>query len=118
MTPTSTADAKCTNEVILNEWHPLTASAEIPIGVVQQTLLLGEPVSYATTDDGRTAAWRSRDTLPAGARFDPDSITDPLPVLSEYLYLWTSLGPPPAARPRTPCPRPAFRNHNYPHNCL
>ena len=96
MTPTSTTDSKCTDEVILNQWHPLSASAEIPAGVVQQTLLLGETVSYATTDDGQTAAWRSCDTLPAGSRFDPASIPDPLPVLTEFLYLWTCLGSPPA----------------------
>ena len=92
---TSSADARCTDEVILNQWHPIATAAEMPVGVVQQTSLLGESVSYAIADDGRTSAWRSRDAFRVGSRFDPAAIPDALPVMTEYLYLWTSLGLPP-----------------------
>jgi phenylpropionate dioxygenase-like ring-hydroxylating dioxygenase large terminal subunit len=73
----------CQDPVILDQWHPLAVTAEISAGVVEQTTLLGEQVNYTLAADGRPAAWRTA------------APEEPLPVKSEYLYLWTSLGSPP-----------------------
>lgn len=87
-------DEKCSDQVILDQWHPLIALDEMDPSVVHDTVLLGEKVSATVTGDGRPVAWRSIDALPGGT-VDPRSIADPLPVMSQYLYLWTSLGSPP-----------------------
>ena len=89
------ASGVCQDRVILDQWHPLAALDETEPNVVQATRLLGQPVSYAVTADGRPAVWRTRSDLAAGTPVDPGSVTDTLPSRSEFLYVWTSLGDPP-----------------------
>lgn len=81
--------------VILDLWHPISALDEIPTGIVNETLLLGERVSYTTTADGELFVWRSNRAQPAGVAFDPRASGDLLPYRSAIGYLWTSLGSPP-----------------------
>ena len=92
-----TARLACTDPVILNQWHVISALDEIGIGVVNETLLLDERVSFTATGDGECLVWRSEPSLPAGAAVDAAALdrADPLPVKPEYGYLWTSLGTPP-----------------------
>ena len=89
------ASGVCQDRVILDQWHPLAALDETEPNVVQATRLLGQPVSYAVTADGRPAVWRTRSDLAAGTPVDPGSVTDTLASRSEFLYVWTSLGDPP-----------------------
>ena len=93
-----TARLACTDPVILNQWHVISALDEIGIGVVNETLLLDERVSFTATGDGECFVWRSDPSLPAGAAVNAAALdrADPLPVKPEYGYLWTSLGVPPA----------------------
>ena len=87
----------CTDPVILNQWHVISALDEIGVGVVNETLLLAERISFTATADGECCVWRSSPHLPAGAAVDAARLdaVDTLPVKPEYGYLWTSLGTPP-----------------------
>ncbi len=87
----------CTDPVIWNQWHVISALDEIGAGVVNETLLLDERISFTATGDGEFSAWRSSPDRPAGAAIDTAGLNtlDPLPVRPEYGYLWTSLGEPP-----------------------
>ena len=87
----------CTDPVILNQWHVISALDEIGVGVVNETLLLAERISFTATADGECCVWRSSPHLPAGATVDAARLgaVDTLPVKPEYGYLWTSLGTPP-----------------------
>lgn len=87
---------RCKDQVILDLWHPLAALAEVPPGVVSDTVLLEEPVSYAADRDGKADVWRSRPDLPAGTPVEVGSLGNTLPVKIAYGYVWTSLGNPPA----------------------
>ena len=88
-------DDKCSDRVILDQWHPVIALDEVDPLVVHDTMLLGEQVSVTVTGDGRPVVWRSLTGGPGVGTVDPRSIADPLPVMSQYLYIWTSLGSPP-----------------------
>lgn len=93
-----TTQPACTDPVIRNQWHVISALDEIPAGVVSETLLLDERISFTTSPDGECRVWRSSSRLPAGTEIDgsaPLNGTEPLPVKPEYGYLWTSLGEPP-----------------------
>ena len=46
---------RCTDQVILNLWHPIGAIAETPVGIVVETLLLEERVSPAKGMDDTIA---------------------------------------------------------------
>ena len=89
------ANGVCQDRVILDQWHPLAALEETEPNVVHATRLLGQPVSFAVTADGRPAVWRTRSDHAAGAAVDPASVPDTLPSRCELLYVWTSLGDPP-----------------------
>lgn len=91
----ATATEACCDRVILDQWHPLWAIDETEPGVVYETRLLDESVSFATTVENRAVVWRTRRGLTAGMTVDPASITDTLPGKCEFLYVWTSLGDPP-----------------------
>ena len=88
----------CTDPVILNQWHVISALDEIGGGVVNETLLLDELVSFTSTADGACLVWRSDPSMRVGAAVDAAALdrVDFLPVKPEYGYLWTSLGEPPA----------------------
>ncbi|CAN7695092.1 aromatic ring-hydroxylating dioxygenase subunit alpha [Rhizobium sp. LjRoot254] len=85
---------RCSDPVALNLWHPLGAVAEVPAGIVANTVLLGEDVSFAVGADGAVFAWRSRAGLRTGDRFEPSAVDTALPAKSAYGYVWTSLGVP------------------------
>ena len=87
--------ARCTDQVILDQWHPLGAIDEVPPGVVAQTVLLDESISYVVADSKAAVAWRTHSSVPPGSELSPESAPDPLPTLSDYGYVWTSLGSPP-----------------------
>ena len=91
------AKPACTDPVILNQWHVISALDEIAVGVVNETLLLDERVNFTSTPDGECHAWRSSPAVPAGAAVDAAKLdrTEALPVKPQYGYLWTSLGDPP-----------------------
>ena len=93
-----TAKPACADPVIWNQWHVISALDEIGVGVVNETLLLDERISFTATGDGECRVWRSSPDLPAGAEIDGSALptgTKLLPVKPEYGYLWTSLGEPP-----------------------
>ena len=91
-----TAGSKCADPVALNLWHPVGAVVELAPGAVHETQLLEEPVSYGVSAGGEVHAWRSVAALPAGSRFAPADIDEPLPTTNRYGYIWTSLGSPEA----------------------
>ena len=88
-------DMKCTDPVILNQWHPLSSLEEMKAGIVQTTRLLDTGLSYGMDKDGTLAVWRSEADTKDLSPFQAASIENPLPVRHEHGYLWTSLGEPP-----------------------
>ena len=54
----------CTDPVIWNRWHVISALDEIGAGVVSETLLLDERISFTVTGDGECRVWRSSPDLP------------------------------------------------------
>jgi len=86
----------CDDPVALNQWYALAAVDELPVRRVVETVLLGERVGYAMGEDGAAVAWRARADLGPGRVVDPAAITDPLPAMVRYGYVWVSLGAPPA----------------------
>lgn len=87
---------RCTDQVILDLWHPLAAVSELPVGVVVDTVLLEERLSLAADSAGKAAVWRSRPELAADNPVDIVALGGTLPVKIAYGYVWTSLGNPPA----------------------
>ncbi|KAA1426588.1 aromatic ring-hydroxylating oxygenase subunit alpha [Nocardioides antri] len=73
----------CTDPVVLNLWHPLSAVAETAAGQDHTTTLLEEQIGYAWSPDAGARAWRTGATQ------------HQLPTLVRYGYIWTSLGTPP-----------------------
>lgn len=88
-------DRTCTDPVILDLWHPLAVASETTPGIVRETTLLDAAISYSVSDDGDAIAWLSTPAIPAGSQVDRGAVSEQLPVLSQYGYLWTSLGSPP-----------------------
>ncbi|MBD9641869.1 aromatic ring-hydroxylating dioxygenase subunit alpha [Ensifer sp. ENS07] len=88
-------NTRCTDRVILDLWHPLAALSEVVAGVVTETVLLEEPVSFTLDGDGSAAVWRKRPDIVQGSPIDVASVTDTLPLKLAYGYIWTSLGNPP-----------------------
>ena len=91
-----TKQGPCLDPVVLDLWHPLGAVDEMPPGVVVETVLLDERVSFAACDDGSVFVWRSHGDLRQGDPFDPSAVDGFLPAASAYGYVWTSLGTPSA----------------------
>ncbi|WP_432286622.1 aromatic ring-hydroxylating dioxygenase subunit alpha [Aminobacter sp. BA135] len=89
-------ETRCKDPVILNLWHPLAALAEVSAGVVNETVLLEERLSFATDGNGGAAVWRARPGQASGTPVDIGNVDGKLPVKIAYGYLWTSLGTPPA----------------------
>ncbi|GAA4121017.1 aromatic ring-hydroxylating dioxygenase subunit alpha [Aminobacter aganoensis] len=87
---------RCTDQVILDLWHPLAALAEVRAGVVVDTVLLEERLSLAIDGKGSAAVWRDRADLAEGSLVDVAAVDGKLPVKLAYGYIWTSLGNPPA----------------------
>jgi phenylpropionate dioxygenase-like ring-hydroxylating dioxygenase large terminal subunit len=76
-------------------WQVIAATDEVPVGLVETTLLLDTDIAMTRDRDGNPVVWRRIDEAP-GDEIDPDSILDRLPVMTGYGYVWTSLGNPPA----------------------
>ncbi|CAN7683127.1 aromatic ring-hydroxylating dioxygenase subunit alpha [Aminobacter sp. LjRoot7] len=87
---------RCTDQVILDLWHPLAALSEVAAGVVVDTVLLEERLSFAIDGEGNVAVWRDRTDLPEGSPVDIATVAGKLPLKLAYGYIWTSLGNPPA----------------------
>lgn len=86
----------CTDPVVLDLWHPVGATAEIARDTVHHTTLLEQRIAFAIDTDGHATAWLSAPSLRSGDAFVAADVTDPLPAITRYGYLWTSLGDPPA----------------------
>ena len=86
----------CTDRAILDQWHPILALNEVAPGMVGETLLLGNRVSYLGNGEDHAIAWLSDPSLPVGAEIDLKSVPDPVPTLLKFGYLWACLGTPPA----------------------
>ena len=80
--------------VILNQWHVIAALEESKRGVVHDTVLMQERISYAILYDQEPAAWRRRDGLPPGSVFDDRVPLERLPACTAFEYLWVCLGDP------------------------
>ncbi len=85
----------CSDPVIANLWHPVSAIDEIHRGLLNKTLLLDEEIGFTVTPGGEYRSWRLPPSSASGQAVDPEEISDPLPVKSEYGYLWVCLGEPP-----------------------
>ena len=85
---------KCNDPAVLNQWHPVAAVGEIPLATIEETHLLGEPIAYTRDVGGSPLAWRV-DEAPAGGAAVVDADRR-LPVRTDFGYLWTSIGTPPA----------------------
>jgi phenylpropionate dioxygenase-like ring-hydroxylating dioxygenase large terminal subunit len=89
-------ELRCKDKVVLDLWHPLAATGEVPDNVVMETVLLEERLSFAKDRNGDFAVWRSRPNLTAGQAVEVGAVEDKLPTKVAYGYIWTSLGEPPA----------------------
>ena len=87
-------DRKCSDPVILNQWHPVAAVGEIGSAAIEETLLLGEPIAYTRDGDGNPMVWRVDDAPAGGTQAVEEGRR--LPVRTDFGYLWTSIGTPPA----------------------
>jgi phenylpropionate dioxygenase-like ring-hydroxylating dioxygenase large terminal subunit len=76
-------------------WQVIAATDEIQPGLVETTLLLDTPLAITRDAEGLPVVWR-RSNEQRGDEIDPDTITDRLPVITGYGYIWTSFGHPPA----------------------
>lgn len=81
--------------VTLNLWHVIAATNEVPAGLVQTTMLLGQKLALTRDGAGNPLVWRRTDEE-AGDEIDATAITGHLPVRTGYGYVWTSLGNPTA----------------------
>ena len=88
-------DFSCSDPVILNQWHPLSSLEEIRAGLVHNTMLLDEQISYGLDTEGTVYAWLRNDQFRTGAVFNPTGLPKTLPVMNAHGYLWTCLGEPP-----------------------
>ena len=89
------AAGKCSDSVILDQWHPLGSMDETEPDHVHSTMLLEERVSFGTDGNGNAYVWRQDDRLPTGGAFATGSLPGLLPTLVAHGYVWTSLGQPP-----------------------
>ncbi len=87
-----TGAPSCSDPVVLDEWHPIAALAEITPSIVHRTLLLGDSVSYTRTAAGDPLVWRSGNET--SGDIAPASVVEPLATCVKYGYVWTTLGCP------------------------
>lgn len=76
-------------------WQVIAATDEIPVGIVETTLLLDTRLALTRDHDGLPVVWY-RTIEDQGDEIDPEAVFDRLPVKTAYGYIWTSLGKPPA----------------------
>lgn len=75
-------------------WQVVAATNEITPGLVETTLLLDTRIAITRDHDGAPIVWRRTDEE-QGDEIDPATITERLPVITGYGYIWTSFGNPP-----------------------
>jgi phenylpropionate dioxygenase-like ring-hydroxylating dioxygenase large terminal subunit len=75
-------------------WQVVAATNEITPGLVETTLLLDTRIAITRDSDGAPIVWRRSDEE-QGDEIDPATITERLPVITGYGYIWTSFGNPP-----------------------
>ncbi|WP_375451285.1 aromatic ring-hydroxylating dioxygenase subunit alpha [uncultured Devosia sp.] len=76
-------------------WQVIAATDETPIGTVQTTLLLDRRIAFCRDASGAPVVWL-RGAEAAGDAVDLAAVTERLPAITGYGYIWTSLGTPPA----------------------
>ena len=76
--------AICKDNVILNQWHPISSIDDLKNNKQINTTLLEENLTCKINSSGEFLLWRSIDNQ-----------KKLLPTKSAYGYLWTSLGKPP-----------------------
>lgn len=86
--------AKCSDRTILNLWYAIGATNEVTPGVVSETVLLEEELSYTLDKDGAPKVWRRDTRWPVGSVVDMADLPESLPVRCAYGYVWTCLGEP------------------------
>lgn len=79
--------------ITANLWHVVAATSELPVGLVETTLLLDTPLALTRGTDGEPVVWR-RTNERDGDEIDPETVLDRLPVKTAYGYTWTCLGTP------------------------
>lgn len=75
-------------------WQVVAAADEVPVGMVETTMLLDTPLALTRDNDGNPVVWRRTDEE-QGDEIDPETVIDRLPAITGYGYVWTSLGNPP-----------------------
>jgi phenylpropionate dioxygenase-like ring-hydroxylating dioxygenase large terminal subunit len=78
-----------------NLWHVVAAIDELPIGLVETTLLLDTRLALTRGTNGEAVVWL-RTNEENGDEIDAESVFDRLPVKHAYGYVWTCLGTPDA----------------------
>ena len=75
-------------------WQVIAATDEVPVGMVETTILLDTRLALTRDIDGNPVVWRRTDEE-QGDEIDPETVLDRLPAITGYGYIWTSFGNPP-----------------------
>jgi phenylpropionate dioxygenase-like ring-hydroxylating dioxygenase large terminal subunit len=74
----------CEDQVILNQWHPISSLDVLTVGVIDNTVLLDTKISYQLNSKKEVLVW---------LRLDEKKTL--LPTRISYGFIWVSLGNPP-----------------------
>ena len=74
----------CEDQVILNQWHPISSLDVLTVGVIDNTVLLDSKISYQLNSKKEVLVW---------LRLDEKKTL--LPTRISYGFIWVSLGNPP-----------------------
>ena len=74
----------CEDQVILNQWHPISSLDVLTVGVIDNTVLLDTKISYQLNSKKEVLVW---------LRLDEKKTL--LPTRISYGFIWISLGNPP-----------------------
>ena len=74
----------CEDQVILNQWHPISSLDVLTVGVIDNTVLLDTKISYQLNSKKEVLVW---------LRLDENKTL--LPTRISYGFIWVSLGNPP-----------------------
>ena len=74
----------CEDQVILNQWHPISSLDVLTVGVIENTVLLDSKISYQLNSKKEVLVW---------LRLDEKKTL--LPTRISYGFIWISLGNPP-----------------------
>ena len=74
----------CEDQVILNQWHPISSLDVLTVGVIDNTVLLDSKISYQLNSKKEVLVW---------LRLDENKTL--LPTRISYGFIWVSLGNPP-----------------------